>query len=132
MGLLDWVKSRGKANEPQQAEPPPPRWCQTRKGNPISMESAGGWRRSWSGEPKIRHHVGRSIEGFHGGLEVSYRGRLGALQWSNARPDHSRAEKAAWGMEKAWEKGNREAHKALDAEFGAASWRQRAQSLWER
>jgi hypothetical protein len=134
MGLLDWIKRPMRGEEPVQPEPPPPRWCETRKGNPISMEYARNWKPSWSGkDPQIRHHVGRSIEGFHGGLEISYGGRLGALQWSNARPDASRAEKAALGMERAWEKNNRELVKSLDREFKVLSLRERIRAhVWER
>jgi hypothetical protein len=100
MGLLDWVKSRGK--EPENA-PEPSRYF-TQKGNDITIQSSSEWISDGVGVYELRTHVGKSIEGYHGGLAVSPQGGESSWRWSNARPTQQAAEKAAWGMMDRWER----------------------------
>ena len=104
MGFLDWMKrGRKGGREPQPDDPPIEDRYFTKKGNPIRPVSAGEWTTD-DGLHEFRVQVGRSVEGFHGGLEVSYRGGDGSVSWSNARSTPGAAERAAYGIQD-WREG---------------------------
>jgi hypothetical protein len=98
MGLLDWVKNRGK--EPEN-EPEPPRYF-TQKGNAITVQSSSDWISDGVGVYELQTHVRKSIEGYHGGLAISRQGGESSWSWSNARPTPHAAEKASYGMLDRW------------------------------
>jgi hypothetical protein len=118
MGILDWVKSRGKEpsgetaptksqgkrQRPEPENEPEPSPYSTRKGNEITIQSSSDWISDGVGVYELRTHVGKSMEGYHGGVAVSRQGGESSWRWSNARPTQQAAEKAAWGMMDRWER----------------------------
>jgi len=106
VAFLDWMRRDGKrVAEPEpEHEPEFPRHF-TRKGNVITQMSRSEWYSDHTGLYEFRHHVGRSAEGYHGGLEISYRGGEGPFSWSNARKTHEAAEDVSHRMRAAWEQG---------------------------
>lgn len=72
----------------------------TRKGNAIDIESSGQWIEHDSGMCASRAHIGRSIEGVHGGLEVSL--GKGAVAWGEARAEEAEARRDASRMREDW------------------------------
>jgi hypothetical protein len=118
-------------------EPPAPNWRQTltKNLNPVKSEYASAWRTTRAdGRSQFRQHVGKSIEGFHGGLEISLKKGFSTLKWSNPRPDLPRAEQAASGMVRAWEKRCAAIERSVDAEFGPVTpgRNQKPARSWER
>src|ERR1700693_6177656 len=106
MAFLDWIK-RGKtkqAPEPEDETTTPRHFSS--KGNPIRQQWASGWHSSDDGLHEFRHHVGESVEGYHGGLEVSFRGGDHAFSWSKKRPTAEAAKRASSGLRHAWEIGD--------------------------
>jgi hypothetical protein len=109
-GVLDWIRERSSLTLEGRGislEPPAPNSKQrySKRGNPIAAKFSSYWRKNEPLAPyKTRRHIGRSIEGFHAGLEISFKEGTSVLKWSNARRDVPSAEKAAHGMEKAWER----------------------------
>ena len=98
MGLLDWIKNRGKTKQhPEPEDEPAPDRYVTKRGNPIKVIQQGKWNSDHPGY-ESKALIGRSIEGYHGGREVSYGGGDGPVVWSNARPTLERAEKASYGI----------------------------------
>jgi hypothetical protein len=75
------------------------------KGNPIKLISQSEWSSDDAGLYEFQHHVGRSKEGFHGGLLVSCQGGDGVFHWTNARSSESAALKASYGIRDARERG---------------------------
>jgi hypothetical protein len=134
MGFLSWIKNYRQTKG--QPEPPAPNWKQTltRRMNPIVTEYTGAWQITRAdGRSRFRHHVGRSVEGFHGGIEISLKEGFSTLKWSNARPEIARAEKASAGMERAWEMKCADIEKAVDAEFRIAQHPKTIRGqAWER
>jgi hypothetical protein len=103
MGFLDWIKQRKAQQQPEpDNEPEPPRH-HSAKGNPIRPQWASEWKSGHDGLHEFRHHVGQSVEGFHGGLEVSYRGGEHAFRWSGRRPNPDAAERTSYRMRDVWE-----------------------------
>jgi hypothetical protein len=94
MGILAWIKNRQK--EPEDEPAPSPHV--TDDGKPIKQLWRSDWYSDDYGLREYRHHVGQSECGFHGGLEVSYRGGEGPFKWSQTRPTMSDAEMVSYGM----------------------------------
>ena len=95
MAFLDWMNREGGKNERLDASPIEHLHL-TKKGHHISV--IGGTQWESRGSYEFRQYVGWSIEGYHGGLEVSYLGKDSECIWSNARPTLDRAENAAHRM----------------------------------
>jgi hypothetical protein len=103
MGFLDWMKGRGSARgSPDPENESMPARHETRKGNAICIRSSSEWISDGVGVYEWRHHIGNSVEGYHGGLEVSRHGGEGSWSWSNARPSLQAAENAALRMGERW------------------------------
>lgn len=103
MGFLDWMGGRNnsrKAAEPENEHIPVRH--ETRKWNAIDIASSSEWRSDGVGIYEWRCHVGKSVEGYHGGLEVSRQGGEGLWAWSNARPTLQDADSAAHRMAERW------------------------------
>jgi hypothetical protein len=100
MGFLDWIKrGRTEGREPEPENESWGDWYSTKKGNAIQAVSEGKWESDPSGLPReFKLHVGRSVEGYHGGVEVSHQGGDGTVYWSGARPTTQSAERAAHGI----------------------------------
>jgi hypothetical protein len=104
MGFLDWVKHGREIDKGQADDFPVQNIQESAKGNRIRI--IGEWWSNGSATHEFKNYIGRSIEGYHGGLEVSPAGGDGLLQWSNARPTTEAAVKACRGMRNAWERGH--------------------------
>lgn len=107
MGFLNWIKDRSLTLEARHptVEPPPPNFKQTetKRGNQIRSEYVSYWRKEdVSAAHKTRRHIGRSSEGLHGGLEITYKEGTSVLKWSNPRADIPSAQRAAEGMDRAF------------------------------
>jgi hypothetical protein len=116
MGLLDWVKRRGRNNKPEPENEPSEALGYTRKGNPIDLVHSGDWQ-SEMGLRETRVHLGKSAEGFHGGFQDVAAGRDGAIRWSAPQTDVEEGWRAAYGMYDRWVKDN--AQSSLDVENNA-------------
>jgi hypothetical protein len=97
-----YLRSAGRRPEPE--DPPMEPWHVTRKGKGIMPVSASEWYSDATSATEFKHHVGKSVEGFHGGLEISYHGGEGPFYWSNARRTPEAAEKASYGIRGWYEK----------------------------
>jgi hypothetical protein len=96
------IKSQGKRQWPEPEDAPaPPRYF-TQNGNAITIQSSSEWSSDGVGVYELRNHLGKSIEGYHGGLEISQRGGESSWRWSNARPSAQAAHKASGGMSDRW------------------------------
>ena len=67
-------------------------------GNAIDPEWRSGWCSDDSGFYETRQHVGRSAEGFHAGVEISYR-VYHRIVWGEAHATPEKAREAAREME---------------------------------
>lgn len=76
----------------------------TRKGNGITLQSESKWQSDATGLKEFKHHVGRSAEGYHGGVEVSHQGGEAGFFWSNARRTPQAAERASYGVREWYER----------------------------
>jgi hypothetical protein len=117
MGLLDWVKKRGRTQEPEPEYETPAPFGSTKRGNPIDLVRSDEWRSDPVGVHETRLHLGKSVEGFHGGFQVVPTGGDGEISWSNARQKEEKALLAAQRMSGRWEMGNAQA--SLDFENNA-------------
>jgi hypothetical protein len=54
-------------------------------GKAIAREWCSPWQPDESGLHETRRHVGRSLEGFHPGIEVCYRAGMGRIEWGEAQ-----------------------------------------------
>jgi hypothetical protein len=106
MGLLDWVKRRGRTQEPEPEYESPAPFGSTKRGNPINPVRSDEWRSDPVGVHETRLHIGKSAEGFHGGFQVVPAGGDGEIQWSNARKTEERASLAAQSMSERWDNEN--------------------------
>ena len=106
MGLLDWVKRRGRTQEPEPEYETPAPFGSTKRGNPIDLVRSDEWRSDPVGVHETRLHIGKSVEGFHGGFQVVPAGGDGEIQWSNARKTEEQASLAAQSMSERWENEN--------------------------
>jgi hypothetical protein len=106
MGLLDWVKRRGRTQEPEPEYESPAPFGSTKRGNPISLVRSDEWQSDLVGVHETRLHIGKSVEGFHGGFQAVSAGGDGEIQWSNARKTEERASIAAQSMSGRWENEN--------------------------
>ena len=106
MGILDWVKRRGRTQEPEPEYESPAPFGSTKRGNPIDLVCSDEWRSDPVGVHETRLHIGKSVEGFHGGFQVVPAGGDGEIQWSNARKTEERASLAAQSMSERWENDN--------------------------
>jgi cation diffusion facilitator CzcD-associated flavoprotein CzcO len=97
MGFIDWVK---EARAEAAASP-----HLSQRGNPITSQWRGSWLPDADRQFEYRRHVGKSAEGFHGGLEMVYQGSERAFQWSNARQTVDAAEKASQRIHEGHEHG---------------------------
>ena len=77
----------------------PPARNFSRNGNAIRIESSGQWIPHDS-MCESRAHIGTSIEGVHGGLEVSL--GKGAIAWGEARASQAEARRDAAKMREDW------------------------------
>jgi hypothetical protein len=68
-------------------------------GNAINPKWRSGWSRDESGIYETRRCVGQSTEGFHAGVEISYRIH-DAVVWSEAHATPEKARQAAGEMER--------------------------------
>jgi len=102
MGFLDWVKRRDKTRMPEPEDEPAPARYFTQRGSAITIQSSSEWASDGVGVYEMRHHVGKSSEGYHGGLETSRQGGESSWQWTNTRPTAQSAEKAAYRMGVRW------------------------------
>jgi hypothetical protein len=117
MGLLDWVKRRGRTQGPEPEYEQPAPFGSTKRGNPIDLVRSDEWRSDPIGVHETRLHIGKSVEGFHGGFQVVPTGGDGEIQWSNARKTEERASLAAQRMSERWDNDNAQAF--LDFENSA-------------
>ncbi len=117
MGLLDWLKRRQRTAEPEPSYEQPAPFGSTKSGNPIEPIRSDDWRSDPVGLHETRLHIGKSVEGFHGGFQVVPTGGDGEISWSNARQTEEKASLAAQRMSERWEKGNAQA--SLDFENSA-------------
>jgi hypothetical protein len=117
MGLLDWVKRRGQTHEPEPEHELPAPFGSTKRGNAINPVRSDEWRSDPVGVHETRLHIGKSVEGFHGGFQVVPAGGDGEIQWSNARKTEERASLAAQSMSERWD--NENARAFLDFENNA-------------
>jgi hypothetical protein len=106
MGLLDWVKRRGRTQEPEPEYESPAPFGSTKRGNPINLVRSDEWRSDPARVHETRLHIGKSVEGFHGGFQVVPAGGDGKIQWSNARKTEERTSLAAQSMSERWENEN--------------------------
>lgn len=116
MGLLDWMKRKGRTAEPEPENEPPEPLGLTRKGNPINLVHSQDWLPQM-GLREARLHLGRSVEGFHGGFQDVPVGGDGAIQWSAAQTDVEGGWRAAYEMYDKWIK--EDSHTFLDVENNA-------------
>jgi hypothetical protein len=72
----------------------------TGKGNAIDPEWRSGWSTDESGLAETRRHVGRSVEGFHAGVEDAFRVGAGRIAWGEAQPTPEKAREAAGELER--------------------------------
>jgi hypothetical protein len=105
MGFLDWMKhdqnaASGSAEVRKDAELP----YMTKRGNPIMPLHAGAWYHDDIGRSQLRHHLGISKEGYHGGLEASLANGERVFRWSNAREESIKAEGASYAMGEMWDR----------------------------
>jgi hypothetical protein len=98
------TKSLGKRQRPEPENEPKPSPYFTQKGNEITIQSSSDWISDGVGAYELRTHVGKSIEGYHGGLAVSPQGGESSWRWSNARPTPQAAGNAAYGMLDRWQR----------------------------
>ena len=146
MGFLDWMKSgngsrAGSSSRnifaPENQPVPPAGFSRrvlavdsfafTGRGNLVVPVAQTGWHSDHCGPYEFRQHIGRSIEGYHGGFQVSRSGDHGFVYWSNARPTQEGAEKASYAMNEAWHEG----HECHWSKREAGRERHR-DSSWER
>ena len=106
MAFLDWLKRQNRKAVPEPEDDPGPPRHFSEKGSPIEQRWESKWYSSGDGLHEFKHHMGHSIDGFHGGLEVSFRGGEHSFRWSNARPSSESAEDASFRMREAWERGD--------------------------
>jgi hypothetical protein len=114
VAFLDWIRpgrSKAREQEPEGERLESPH--HTTKGNTITPQIRGDWQSGDDGLHEFRHHIGKSIEGFHGGLEVSFRGGEHSFSWSNKRPTARAAERASFGMQQAWELGDQRSEQSI-------------------
>jgi hypothetical protein len=132
MAFLDWIK-RGKAKRQPEHEPTPPH-DSSPKGNPITRQWRSEWYSSEDGLHEFKHYVGRSIEGFHGGLKVDYHGSDDYdFRWSKKRPTQEAALRASYGMRVHYEGDDIRSQRSIgSAEKLFAEWRQDHQLAKER
>lgn len=105
MAYLDWMKR--SAGQPARMKPDAtPDVLPSRKGNPITPLSRSEWRPDNRGLCELRQHIGKSVEGFHGGLEVSYGRAEGTFKWGSARLTAEAAQKSGDRMRAAWERAD--------------------------
>lgn len=77
----------------------------TENGHVITSVSRGEWQSDAAGLYEFREHFGKSVEGYHGGLEISHRGGDCHVSWSKGYSTAAGAQRASLGMREAWEKG---------------------------
>ncbi len=105
MAYLDWMKR--SSGQPARVEPGTALAVpSSRKGNSITPLSRSEWRPDTRALCELRQHVGKSVEGFHGGLEVSYGGGEGLFKWGSARLTAEAAQKSSDRMRAAWERAD--------------------------
>src|SRR5580692_3923057 len=97
MNILNWIRKSGIRGKAQRADAHAPGYFSA-LGNAIEPEWGSGWSPDDSGRYETRRHVGQSAEGFHAGVEISYRVR-GRIVWSEAYSTPERAREAAAEME---------------------------------
>jgi hypothetical protein len=100
MNVLKWLNNIG----PWIATPRPaalvPRHLSAR-GNAIEPEWHSQWLPDQCGLHETRRHVGRSVEGYHAGVEVCYRAGMGRIEWDNAQPSPETARAQSTQLESA-------------------------------
>jgi len=97
MNIFNWIRKSGIRTKAQRVNTDAARHFSAH-GNAIEPEWRSGWSPDDSGLYETRRHVGQSAEGFHAGVEISYRVR-GRIVWSEAHSTPERAREAAAEME---------------------------------
>ncbi|HTU44894.1 MAG TPA: hypothetical protein VMF91_07520 [Bryobacteraceae bacterium] len=95
------LSRKTSVNPPQGIEPedePVEPLHYTKNGNPIESWFHSGWHSDPTGRYEFREHVGRSVEGYHGGLEISPGGGEGPFYWSDGFAKEEKAHLAALEM----------------------------------
>jgi len=99
MNILKWLEEIGGiAVTVTMRTPPPP--CFTARGNAIEPEWHSQWSPDERGIYETRRVVGQSAEGFHAGVEISYR-VYERIVWGDAHPTPEKARIASAEMERA-------------------------------
>jgi hypothetical protein len=93
------------------------------RGNPIEVQQSSPWRIEGFGLYELKLHVGKSSEGFHGGLEVSKEGGDSSLRWSSPRATEEAAWRAAHRLETAWNLQMNPTFERMEARMIAAAER---------
>ena len=100
MRLFSWITNRGNGVATR-------RDCDAQRLRHFSAEQSTiepEWHSSWSpldesDHYETRQHVGKSVEGFHGGVEMLYREGMGRIAWGEAHPTPEKAREAAGELE---------------------------------
>lgn len=103
----------------------------TDRGNAITSVSEGPWKVSAEAQGEYRQHIGKSAEGYHGGLQRT--DGNGSFRWSNARSTPEAARKASDGILASFTKTSQsENHSTADG-TGERDPKQRKRSRsWDR
>lgn len=101
MWFFSWITNRRKALGTRQDCDAWRRRHLSAKDGTIEPE----WHSSWSpldesDHYETRRHVGKSVEGFHAGIEVVYREGIGNIAWGEAYPTPEKAREAAGELER--------------------------------
>jgi hypothetical protein len=104
MSFLDWMRRNQSVAENTEARKVAELPNVTKRGNPIAPLHAGAWYLDDSGRNQLRHHMGISKEGYHGGLEASLANGGRVFRWSNAREEGIKAEGASYAMGELWDR----------------------------
>jgi len=103
MKFLDWIRNRGK--EPQD-ELPRAFHANDDRGA-IREIWKGPWEADGRGKYEFSHRVGRSSQGFHGGILVFAGGEQSLVHWGSAKKTEHEARTASEGMRDGWDFADR-------------------------